>query len=129
MKIAAIISRYLLGLVFTVFGLNGFLQFIPAQPMPPLAMQFFGSLIQSHYSIAIFAIQLVGGLLLLATSRYVPLALTLLAPIIVNIVLFHATMAPSGLPVAMVVVILWLILAYRVRSAFAPILQPRVAQS
>ena len=126
MKIAATISRYLLGLVFTVFGSNGFLFFIPPQPMPPLAMQFFGALIQSHYSIAIFAIQLIGGLLLLATSRYVPLALTLLAPVIVNIVLFHATMAPSGLPVAMVVVILWLILAYRVRSAFAPILQPWV---
>ena len=124
MKIAAIISRYLLGLVFTVFGLNGFFHFIPVTPMPPLAMQFFGAVVQSHFMVLVFALQVVGGVLLLVTRRYVPLALTLLAPVIVNIVLFHATMAPSGLPVAIVVAVLWLILAYRVRSAFAPILQP-----
>ena len=75
MKIASTIARYLLGLIFVVFGLNGFLNFIPPQPMPPLAIQFFGALVQSHYAIVIFAVQLAGGLLLLATSRYVPLAL------------------------------------------------------
>jgi len=123
MKIASTIARYLLGLVFTVFGLNGFLQFIPATPMPPLAMQFFGALAQSHYMVVIFAVQLAAGILFLAT-RYVPLALTIIAPVILNIVLFHAFMAPAGLPLALVVLVLWIVVASRVWTAFSGILQP-----
>ncbi len=118
MKLASTIARYLVGLVFTVFGLNGFLHFIPMTPMPPLAMQFVGALAESHYMVLVFALQLTGGALLLA-NRYVPLALTVLAPIIVNIILFHATMAPGGLPLALVVALLWIVLAYRVRFAFS----------
>jgi putative oxidoreductase len=118
MKIAATISRYLLGLVFTVFGLNGFLNFIPPQPMPPLAMQFIGPLMQSHYMAFVFAVQVAGGLLLLA-NQYVPLALTLLGPVLVNIVLFHLLIAPAGLPLALVVVLLWSVLFYRYRGAFS----------
>lgn len=122
MTIVSTIARYLLGLIFTVFGLNGFLNFIPAGPMPTLAVQFFTVLVQSHYASVVFAIQLVCGLLLLA-NQYVPLALTLLGAIIVNIVLFHIFMAPSGLPLAFVVVVLWLLVAYRVRFAFSGILK------
>lgn len=122
MTIVSTIARYLLGLIFTVFGLNGSLNFIPAGPTPPLAVQFFTVLVQSHYASVVFAIQLVCGLLLLA-NQYVPLALTLLGAIIVNIVLFHIFMAPSGLPLAFVVVVLWLLVAYRVRFAFSGILK------
>lgn len=123
MKIATLISRYLLGLIFTVFGLNGFLHFIPMPPPTGLAGQFMGALFVSHYLVPIFAVQLAGGVLLLA-SRYVPLALTLLAPIIVNIDLFHALMAPEGLPMASVVTVLWAVTFFGVRSAFAGIFQP-----
>jgi putative oxidoreductase len=122
MKIIATIARYLLGFIFTVFGLNGFLHFLPMGTVPPLAGQFIGALIQSHYMVVVFALQLICGLLLLA-NRYVPLALTILGPIIFNIILFHIFMAPSGLPLAAVVTLLWGVLAYRARSVFAPLLQ------
>jgi len=98
MKIAATIARYLLGLMFLVFGLNGFLHFIPAQPMPKgLALQYVSALGQSHYMVPVFLLQVVGGALLLL-NRFVPLALVLLGPVIVNILLYHLLMAPEGLP-------------------------------
>ncbi len=122
MKIAATIARYLMGFIFTVFGLNGFLHFIPMGPVPPLAGQFFGVLIQSHYMAVVFALQLVCGVLLLV-NRYVPLALTVLGAILFNILLFHIFMAPSGLPLAAFVTLLWGIVAWNARSVFAPILQ------
>ena len=124
MKIASTVSRYLLGLIFVVFGLNGFLNFIPPQPFPALAMQFFGSLVISHYSVLIFAVQLVLGVFLLA-NRFVPLAIVILGAIVVNIIAFHAFMAPSGLPVAIFVAVLWVLVAIANRSAFDPMLQPR----
>lgn len=120
MKIAALISRLLLGLIFLVFGLNGFLHFIPMPPPTGVAGQFFGTLFASHYYVVIFGIQVLGGLLLLI-NRYVPLALVLLGPIIVNIFFFHTLMAPAGLPLAIVVVILWSILAVRNKQHFAGI--------
>jgi putative oxidoreductase len=125
MKIAALIARYLLGLVFLVFGLNGFLHFIPAQPLPPgPAGQFAGALIASHYFIVVAAVQLAGGALLLV-NRYVPLALVLLGPVIVNILFFHLLMDRSGLPLAIVVVILWGILFLRHRQYFSGIFVQR----
>src|SRR6266436_6465274 len=84
MKIAALIARLLLGLIFVVFGLNPFLRFIPATLPPGLAGDFLNVLIQSHYVLFIGAVQVAGGALLLL-NRYVPLALTLLGPVIVNI--------------------------------------------
>jgi putative oxidoreductase len=122
MKITATIARYLLGFIFTVFGLNGFLHFLPSGTVPPLAAQFVGALIQSHYMAVVFALQLVCGLMLLA-NRYVPLALTILGPIIFNIILFHVFMAPSGLPLAAVATVLWAILAYQARAIFAVLFQ------
>ncbi len=124
MKTAFTVARYLLGLIFLVFGLNGFLHFIPLPPPPGVAGQFFGALYDSHYLVVIFLLQLIPALFLLA-GRYVPLALTLLGPVIVNILLFHALMAPSGLPLAVVTVVLWLVVFYGTRSAFAGIFQQR----
>jgi len=107
-KIASLIARLLMGLTFFVFGLNGFLRFIPAPPPTGLAGQFAGILFTSHLYVVIFAVQVIGGLLLLV-NRFVPLALIILGPVIVNIFFFHLFMAPSGLPLAIVVVALWVI--------------------
>jgi putative oxidoreductase len=125
MRVAALIARYLLGLIFVVFGANGFLHFIPMPPPTGVAGQFMGALFVSHVLVVVFLLELIPGLLLLI-GRYVPLALVLLGPVIVNIVLFHAFMAPSGLPLATVVVVLWLLSAWSVRPAFAGIFRQTV---
>jgi putative oxidoreductase len=127
MKIASLIARYLLGLIFFVFGLNGFLHFIPQPPMPPgPGADFATALFVSRYLVVVLLLEIIPAILLFA-NRYVPLALVLLGPVIVNIFLFHAFMAPSGLPLALVVVVLWLLVAASVRSAFTGIFQQRVA--
>ena len=123
MKTASAVARYLAGLIFLVFGLNGFLHFIPLPPPSGVAGQFMGALYISHYLTLIFGLQVVGGALLLA-NRFVPLAI--LAPVIVNILSFHALMAPSGLPLAVVVTLLWALIFVDVRSAFAALFQPRL---
>src|SRR4029077_13687113 len=123
MKIAALISRLLLGLIFVVFGLNGFLNFIHMPPPTGVAAQFFGAIFASHYHVVIFGIQVIGGLLLLL-NRFVPLALVLLAPVIVNIFFFHTLLAPSGLPLAIVVVVLWVIVAIRNKQHLAGLFVP-----
>jgi uncharacterized membrane protein YphA (DoxX/SURF4 family) len=107
MKIVFQIARILLGLLFLVFGLNGFLHFIPVPPPAgQLAGQFMGVLLQSHYLIVVSVVEIAGGALLLA-NRFVPLGLILLGPIVVNILLFHTFMAPEGLPLAGVATMLW----------------------
>jgi len=126
MKIAILIARILLGLLFTVFGLNGFLHFIPMQPPAGLAGQYMGALFVSHYLVVVFLVQLIGGILLLV-NRFVPLALLLLGPVLVNILLFHAFMAPEGLPMALFAIVLWLIVFAGVRQAFAGVFAQRVA--
>ena len=118
-------ARLLLGLVFTVFGLNGFLHFLPAPPAPPPAMAFGGALLASGYLFPLLkGTEVVAGLLLLG-GRFVPLGLTLLAPIVVNIVGFHLFLAPAGLPLPIVVLALELYLAWSYRTSFAPMLQAR----
>jgi putative oxidoreductase len=125
MKLAATISRYLLGITFLVFGLNGFLPFIPQPPMPDgPALQLVMAFGTTHYFSFIFAVQLIAAILFLV-NRYVPLALTIIGPVIVNIILFHALMQPAGLPLAALVTVLWFVLAYQERDAFAGILQAR----
>ena len=126
MKIVTVIARILLGLLFLVFGLNGFLHFIPMQPPTGLAGQYMGALFLSHYLVVVFVLEAVGGLLLLI-NRYVPLALVLLGPVIVNIVLFHACLAPTGLPMALFAVALWLVVFAGVRGAFAGLLVQKTA--
>jgi putative oxidoreductase len=126
MKIAALISRILLGLVFVVFGLNGFLNFIKG-PLPSgVAGQFLGALMQSHFVLVVSAVELAGGVLLLA-NRYVPLALVLLGPVIVNIFFYHLLMDRSGLIIAIVVIILWGLIALRHRQYFSGIFVQRAS--
>jgi len=124
MKIATIVARYLLGLMLTIFGLNGFFNFLPATPMPPMAVQFFTMLVTTHYMVLVFLLQIVSGLLFLS-NRYVPLALTLIAPVLVNILLFHITMNPSGIVPGAIATVLWLIVFSSVRSAFDGIFRHR----
>lgn len=125
MKTASTIARYLAGVIFLVFGLNGFLHFIPLPPPNGVAGQFMGALYVSHYLALIFGLQVIGATLLLA-NRFVPLALAILAPVIVNILCFHALMAPSGLPLAVFVTLLWVVIFVGVRSAFSGLFQSRL---
>jgi putative oxidoreductase len=125
MRTASVIARYLMGVIFLVFGLNGFLHFIPLPPPSGVAGQFMGALYVSHFLWVIFAFQVIPGVLLLV-NRYLPLALAVLAPVIVNILCFHALMAPSGLPLALVVAVLWILIFVEVRSAFAGLFQSRL---
>lgn len=119
MKMTTIIARSLLGLIFAVFGLNMFLHFIQMPPPPEgPARDFMMALYLSHYLYVVGALQVVGGALLLIGHR-VPLALTLLGPVIVNIVGFHVLMAPAGLPMASIVSVLALFLLWRYRGNFA----------
>ena len=124
MRIASVIARYLAGVIFLVFGLNGFLNFIPLPPPGGVAGQFMGALYVSHYLWVIFAFQVIAGVLLLI-NRYVPLAVAILAPVLVNILTFHALMAPSGLPLALFVALLWIVIFIEVRPAFSGLLQSR----
>jgi putative oxidoreductase len=125
MKIAVLIARILLGLIFVFFGLNGLLHFLPSPPIPGVAGQFVGALFASHYVVVVSGLQVIGGILLLS-GRYIPLALTILGPIIVNILLFHATMAPSSIGPGLVVTVLWFIVFAGVRQAFAGIFAAKV---
>ena len=124
MRIATIIVRVLLGLMFVVFGSNIFLHFIPMPPLPDNAAgQFSKALMGTNYILAVGALQVIGGALLLI-GRYVPLGLTLLGPVIVNIDLFHIFLDTSGLPMAAVVSALALFLLWQYRAAFAGLVRP-----
>ena len=118
MKYAYVIARVLLGLVFTVFGLNSFLHFLPNPPVAGLAGQFMGALFGSHYYVIAFGTELIGGALLLS-NRYVPLALTLLGPVIVNILTFHMFLDSKNMAPAIVVTVLWFVVFSQVRTSFA----------
>jgi putative oxidoreductase len=124
MKIASLVARLLLGVVFLVFGLNGFLHFIKA-PMPTgIAGQFVGAIFASGFWVVIFGVQVISGVLFLA-GRFVPLALVLIGPMIVNILCFHALMGAPGLPLAIVVAVLWAIVAIRNKQHLAGIFVQR----
>ena len=123
MKYAILIARVLLGIVFVVFGSNAFLHFIPTPPLQSQAGAFIGALIASGYVYVVAMLQIVGGLLLLI-GRFVPLGLALLGPVIVNIMLYHICLDPSGLPVAIFVSLLALFLLWVYRDRFAVLLKP-----
>ena len=123
MKYAIIVARVLLGLVFVVFGSNAFLHFIPMPPMQGQAGAFIGALVSSGYIYPIAFLQVTGGLLLLI-GRFIPLGLTLLGPVIVNIMLYHIFLDPSGLPMAIVISILALFLLWVHRDRFPAIFRP-----
>ena len=126
MKITSTVARYLLGLIFTVFGLNGFFNFIH-QPPPanPLAIQFFVAISASHFAAFFFAVQLVGGLLLLS-GFFVPLALTLLAAELYNILAFHLTLAP-GIAPALVACVLWMLVFLQYRESLSGLFSAKPA--
>src|SRR3954467_3647082 len=125
MKYVIVIVRVLLGLMFTVFGLNAFLKFMgPPPEMHGQAGAFISALMSSGYMSMIAVLQVLGGLCLLLGARFVPLGLTLLGPIIVNIVLFHVFLEPTGLPMSLVVAALSLFLLWIYRFKFPAIFQP-----
>ena len=120
MKLATIVARVLLGLIFVVFGSNAFLRFLPMPPLPQgITGEYLHAFFESGYVYAIGGLQVIGGLLLLI-GRFVPLGLTILGAIIVNIWLFHILMAPElgGMMPAVLVTILELFLVWQYRAAF-----------
>ena len=124
-KVIAAIARYLLGIMFLVFGLNGFLHFIHQPPPPsPLAVQFFMAVSASHFMTLVFAVQIVGAVLLLS-GRFIPLALTILAPVVINILNYHFTMDPSGVVPGLVAAVFWFLVFIPIRSSFSALLLPR----
>ena len=128
MKTAWIVARYLLGLMFTVFGLNGFFHFIPQPPPPnPVAMQFLIAVSTSHFAAFFFAVQVLGGVLLLS-GFFVPLALTLLAAELYNILAFHLTMAPGSIAPALVACVLWILVFLQYRESFNGIFSAKPAR-
>jgi uncharacterized membrane protein YphA (DoxX/SURF4 family) len=119
------VARVLLGLIFAVFGLNGFLHFIPTPPMSGPAGAFGGAMFATGYLFQLLkSTEVIAGLLLLS-NRFVPLALALLAPVVVNIVAFHTFLAPSGLPLPLVILALEIYLARSYREAYSGMLHAR----
>jgi len=127
MKHIVNISRILLGLIFVVFGLNGFLHFAPTPQFSGIAGQFLGAVFSSHFYIIVFLTQIAGGLLLLA-NRYVPLGLLLLGPVIVNILSFHIFMSLTNFPLALLATALWLVVFFRMRNAFSGLFVQSVSE-
>lgn len=123
MKYVIVIVRVLLGLQFVVFGSNAFLRFIPMPEMHGQAGAFMTALMSSGYMYVIAGLQVLGGLCLLVGARFVPLGLTLLGPVIVNIVLYHVFLDTNGLPIALVVAALSLFLLWIYRYKFPAIFQ------
>lgn len=124
MKIATIIARVLLGLIFVIFGSNAFLHFIPMGTLPTgPAGEYLHALFASGQLYAIGGLQVIGGLLVLI-GRFVPLGLTILGAIIVNIWLYHLLMAPEAIAPAVIVTVLELFLVWRYRDAFKGIVRP-----
>jgi len=120
-------ARILLGLIFFVFGLNFFLHFIPQPPPSGPAGAFAGAMFATGYLFVLLkVVEVVSGALLLA-GRFVPLALAVLAPIVINILFFHAFLAPAGIALPIVVLALELFLAWSYRSVYRPMLAPRAA--
>jgi uncharacterized membrane protein YphA (DoxX/SURF4 family) len=126
-RYAPMAVRILFGLLFLVFGLNGFLHFIPQPAHPERAMAFVGGLASTGYMFPLIkGVEVIVGILLLA-NRFVPLALALIAPNVVNIVLFHAILEPSGIPMALAILVVELYLAWSYRDAYRSMLVARVA--
>jgi putative oxidoreductase len=125
MNIVATIARYLLGAMFLVFGLNNILHFIPTGTMPPgPAGDFAGLLMSTHYVYVVGGVMVISAILLLA-GRYVALGLTLLGPVLVNILVFHILMLPKGIGAGLVASILWLLVFWQHRASFSGLFDAR----
>ena len=125
MKIAVIIARILLGLPFLIFGLNNFFHFLPMQPPPGDAGVLVGIMFTHGWLIFHGLLYLIAGVLLLV-GRYVPVALVILGPIIVNILVFHLTLLPAGIGPGLVCAVLEIFLIYAYWPAFRGIFTPRM---
>lgn len=124
-RIAPAIVRVLLGLMFLIFGLNGFLNFIPTpKDMPAEIMNVTGALVAAGYMKVVSGTEVIVAVMLL-TNRFVPLALALLAPIIVGIITFHIALQPATIAPGIVVTLMELYLAWAYRGAFRPMLRAR----
>lgn len=116
-------ARVILGLIFVVYGLNGFFKFMPKPEMNDEAASFMGALVATGYLMVVEkAVEVVAGFMIL-TGRFLPLGLVLLAPISVNILLFHLFLDPGGLPVAILIVVLQGFLAWAYRDSFRDVLR------
>jgi uncharacterized membrane protein YphA (DoxX/SURF4 family) len=117
------IARIIMGLLFLVMGLNGFLNFLP-QPavMPPKAAALLGGFVASGYMLPLLSTTQVVVALMLLSNRFVPLALAIIAPVVVNIAFYHAFIAPDAAPLALLVVIPEIYLAWFYRSVYRPML-------
>jgi uncharacterized membrane protein YphA (DoxX/SURF4 family) len=124
MKVATIILRILLGLVFLIFGINKIHMFIPAGAMTATAGTFIGVMVDTKYFAVIGFLEALGGLLLLF-NRFVPLGLTILGPIIVNIFLTGLLMDNRGIPMAGAVTAVWLFLFWRYKNNFTPLFEAK----
>ncbi len=115
MKIAILIARLLLGLVFFVFGLNNVLHFLPMPPMQPSDATTFSTILVTHGYMSFVGILMVVAGLLLLVGRFVPIALVILGPILVNILLYHFLLKQPGAAIGIVATVLevFLIVAYR----------------
>jgi uncharacterized membrane protein YphA (DoxX/SURF4 family) len=123
MKFAIIGARVLLGLIFVVFGLNGFFMFIPTPEMADAAGSLMGALVATGYFMMLVKlVEVLAGLMIL-TGRFLPLGLILLAPVSVHILLFHVFLDPAGLPMAIFIIALQLFLAWAYRDSFSGVLQ------
>ena len=123
MKFAIIGARVVLGLIFVVFGLNGFFKFIPTPEMTEAAGSLMGALVAAGYfMVVVKLVEVLAGLMIL-TGRFLPLGLILLAPVSVHILLFHVFLDPAGLPMAIVIIALQLFLAWAYRDSFGGVLQ------
>jgi putative oxidoreductase len=130
MKTAALVAQILMGVAFTVFGLNGFLHFLPMSMPPagsPAAEFFHATAVASSYMAFVFAVQLACGLAFLS-GVFVRLALVVIAPVIVNILLFHVTMAPEGILPGVIVAALWVVVVSRHWGAFVPLFEARAGK-
>lgn len=122
-----LVLRLLLGLIFTVFGLNGFFHFLPMGTMPDPAMKFAMAMMDTGYLMTLVkGVEVISGILLLS-GFFVPLAMLLLSPVIVNIFLFHAFLAPGngGMIVPSLIIILQITLAYQYKETFAAVLKAK----
>ena len=128
MNTTVTVARILLGLTFLVFGLNGFFQFIKLPSPSGVALQFMSALAISHESVVIMGLQVLGGALLLL-NRFVPLALFVLAPIVLNILFFHFFMDPGGIPRALVVLVLWVLAALAFPDMFLVLFRAKPSQA
>ena len=125
MKIVYTAARIILGLVFFIFGINGFLFFMKAPPLSGPAGEFSGAMFVSHFMWFTSGVQVICGILLL-TNQYVPLALVVLGAVLSNILAFHITMLPGGLPLALLTTAIWVVACWPYRSHFAQLFARQV---